>query len=35
VYDVATIAKSYDLVDLTVGGRNFMLKSHIFDDAKE
>ena len=35
IYDVATIAKSYEIVDLTVGGRNFILKSHIFDDLKE
>jgi hypothetical protein len=35
IYDVATIAKSYEVVDLTVGGRNFILKSHIFDDLKE
>lgn len=35
IYSVITIQKTYDLIDLTVGGRNLILKSHIFEDPKE
>ena len=35
IYNIVTIQKTYDLIDLTVGGRNLILKSHIFDDPKE